>query len=372
MSNGEVRMGDARESKMLGLELVRFTCALSVLIWHYQHFYQAAGSPAYDRDAQPLHGLLSLFYDYGLFGVQIFWAISGFIFFWKYAEPIATGAIGGGRFFWLRLSRLYPLHFVTLLIVAGLQPIYGALTGGPLVYQHNDAMNFVLQLFMATQWFGPTPYTFNGPVWSVSAEILVYALFFMSTRRFGTPGWLIASVLAAAVLSMTFIALPTVACLGFFFAGGAAAKALSRSQRSGDIAGPRTVAAVMAATVIGGAWWTGIITAFAAIPVVLLLSVPPLLFLAAQDWPALDRWQGPIQAAGNLTYSSYLCHFPLQLVLAIGAAASGIALPVQSPLFLVTYLAVTLVIARLVFERFERPAQDWIRAMVLSRRAAFA
>ena len=143
MSNGEVRMGDARESKMLGLELVRFTCALSVLIWHYQHFYQAAGSPAYDRDAQPLHGLLSLFYDYGLFGVQIFWAISGFIFFWKYAEPIATGAIGGGRFFWLRLSRLYPLHFVTLLIVAGLQPIYGALTGGPLVYQHNDAMNFV-------------------------------------------------------------------------------------------------------------------------------------------------------------------------------------------------------------------------------------
>jgi peptidoglycan/LPS O-acetylase OafA/YrhL len=359
--------------KMLGLEVIRFLCAMAVLVWHYQHFYKAAGSPEFVRSEQPFYGALSLFYEYGLYGVQIFWAISGFIFFWKYGEAIARGVVSGSRFFWLRFSRLYPLHFATLLIVAALQPLHGALTGGPLVYEHNNLGNFALQLIMATHWFGPLPFTFNGPIWSVSAEIFVYAAFFLLVRRFGSSGWLIAAAILVSMATLAFgIETPSLTCMGFFFAGGAAAKAMLNASAKGEIEGPCVVAAIMLAAVVGSCWWTGTLGNRSLLPVMLLLTVPPMLFLAAQDWRWLDRWQAPIQAAGNLTYSSYLCHFPLQLIAAIAAAAGGFALPVASLLFLAGYLAVSLVVARVVYVHFERPAQDWIRSLALKRKAALA
>ena len=359
-------------SKMLGLEVVRFLCALSVLIWHYQHFYEAAGSPTFVREDQPLYPLLSLFYGYGQFGVQIFWAISGFIFFWKYGEAIASGAVSGVKFFWLRFSRLYPLHVVTLLLIAALQPIHLALTGGSFVYHDNNLPNFLLQLGMATHWFGPMPYTFNGPIWSVSAEVFVYAVFFLTVKRLGSSPWLLGGAVVVCLAAMVAgIGSPALICAGYFYAGGAAAKLMLKTARGNDIAGPRFVAAAMLATVLGCAWWTGMLGERGVLPFTLLLAAPPMLFLAAQEWRLLERWEGPIQVAGNLTYSSYLCHFPLQLGLAIAAAVSGFALPVASPLFLIGYLAVTLVLSRLVFERFERPAQDWIRTQAAKRQRVY-
>lgn len=362
---------DTAASKLLGLELVRFTCAFAVLVWHYQHFYEVAGAPEFIRSAQPLHRVLAPFYDYGLFGVQLFWGISGFIFFWKYGLAIADGAVTGMKFFWLRFSRLYPLHIVTLLLVAALQPLHVALTGGSFVYQGNDLPNFLMQLGMATHWGPPLPFTFNGPIWSVSAEVFVYALFFLAVRCFGASNWLIAGAVGASLAGMLSGAdSPALACTGYFFAGGAAAR-FHAAVAKDDPRGPRLMCAILLAAVIGGAWQSGRLGDPSALPFVLLLAMPPALFLAAQDWPALDRWQAPIQLAGNLTYASYLSHFPLQLIVAVLVAASGIALPVASPLFLIAYLGATLIVSRLIFERFERPAQAWIRAATSGRKVAF-
>jgi peptidoglycan/LPS O-acetylase OafA/YrhL len=96
-------------------------------------------------------------YRYGYLGVQIFWCISGYIFFWKYGEAIATGSISGWNFFVYRLSRLYPLHFVTLLAVALLQYAYFRKSGVYFVYQNNNFREFFLQIFMASSWIGTAP-----------------------------------------------------------------------------------------------------------------------------------------------------------------------------------------------------------------------
>ena len=359
--------------RMLGLEVIRFACALGVLIWHYQHFFQMVGAPAYVRVDQPLYFILALFYEYGQFGVQLFWGISGFIFFWKYGEVIYEGSVSASRFFWLRFSRLYPLHLVTLLSVLVLQLVYQTLTGNSFVYDGNNLPNFFLQLGFATQWGAPSPYTFNGPIWSVSAEVLVYAVFFFLVRKFGASIWLSGAAILSSVSAMIAgIDSPAIACSAFFFAGGASAQFVAKSMKQDDINGPRFVASAMLAAVLGGAWWIGILGAAEALPFTLLLAMPPLLFLAAQNWPLLERWEAPIQAAGNLTYSSYLCHFPLQLIVAVVTAASGWAMPVASPLFLAAYLGSSLVAARLVYIRFERPAQDWIRSLALRREPAIA
>ena len=47
------------ENKLLGLEIMRFISALSVLIWHYQHF---AWPGNFIREEQPLYRYLNIFY----------------------------------------------------------------------------------------------------------------------------------------------------------------------------------------------------------------------------------------------------------------------------------------------------------------------
>ncbi len=167
-------------NKLLGLELIRFLSAFAVLVFHYQHFQFRDGtlSPDFQRTRQPFYSALSFVYEQGFHGVQLFWCISGFIFFWKYRETLAGRRLSGRRFFVLRFSRLYPLHLATLLLVSLLLVLYHRTNGGVFVYRYNDLRHFVLQLFMASNWGFQKGDSFDGPIWSISVEILVYALFY--------------------------------------------------------------------------------------------------------------------------------------------------------------------------------------------------
>lgn len=357
-----------RDSKLLGLELIRFTCSFAVLMWHYRHFYALPEAPEFAHREQPLYDLLLPFYDYGIYGVQLFWGISGFIFFWKYGVAIADGAISAGRFAWLRFTRLYPLHIATLLIVAALQPIHQALTGSTFIYHDDNATQFLLHLGLATQWGPATPFSFNGPVWSVSAEVLVYGLFFALASVVKDRFRLCLIMLLAGMVAMMagVTNSPVLFCATYFFAGGLAAEIWARSPRRGTA----TIAAAALAAIGVAASVHEPLSTVAARPLLLLIGLIPLLILAAADWPALDRWAWPIRAAGNLTYSTYLCHFPLQLALAVAVTGAGLAVPVASPWFLLAYLATTLIVGHLIFTRFEKPVQDWLRSK--ARRQAVA
>jgi peptidoglycan/LPS O-acetylase OafA/YrhL len=140
-------------NKLLGLEALRFLTAFAILVFHYPHFAFVADKPVgLVQERLPLYGLLHVFHDAGVYGVWIFWRISGFIFFWKYRDAISGRSVSGFKFFVLRFSRLDPLHLVTLLLVALLQPVYFNLNGYFFVYQQNELPHFLLQLFMASEW----------------------------------------------------------------------------------------------------------------------------------------------------------------------------------------------------------------------------
>jgi peptidoglycan/LPS O-acetylase OafA/YrhL len=370
MQDGPATVGKREfrgEPKLLGLEVVRFACAMVVLIFHFQHFSMIGDGSGLARDHEPLAALLWPIYLYGKFGVEIFWCISGFIFYWKYADAIAARTVGARKFFWLRFSRLYPLHFVTLLAVAALQPVYGALAGHALVYDQSIG-SFFLQLGLADQWAGARAMSFNGPIWSVSAEVFVYVLFFLVMRTFGRRLWLIVAAVALGLAALcTESASPLMACAGYFFAGGAAAewmrseRARTRPREARLFAGGLIIVAIafVAACLDLSPDKPGVL-------VLILLVCPPALFLLAQDMPWLDRWQRPIEAAGNLTYSTYLLHFPMQLAFAVAALAAGIAIPIGEAWFLAAYLAAVLIAGRAVFLWFESPLQDMIRSAALA------
>ena len=351
----------AEAEKLLGLELLRFGSALAVLFFHYTHFMQVEGTSAFERTAWPFYAVLWPLYDYGQYGVQIFWGISGYIFFWKYGAAIASGATAARDFFWLRFSRLYPLHIVTLIAVVGLQAAYRQVAGQNFVYPSSDPAMLIRQIFLATDWGEPAPFSFNGPIWSISAEVAVYAGFFLLLRWFAPTTRLCMIVIVVGLFAqLAGLNWVSIACATYFFAGGLAAMAPVKWRRQ---------AGLVLAMLIGGCAIMGVLGDRGKLPTILLLAVPCLLMLVSRGWAGLDRWQRPIQFAGNLTYSSHLLHFPLQLMLALFVASAGVSLPLTSPTFLFAYLGVTLGVAAVSYRTFELPVQQWLRRHTLRTRA---
>jgi peptidoglycan/LPS O-acetylase OafA/YrhL len=355
---------DKLTDKLLGLEGLRFLATLAVLIWHYQHFAFVGDKPVdLIKSELPYYGGLFPFYEAGRYGVWVFWCISGFIFFWKYRDAISDRSISGWTFFVFRLSRLYPLHFMTLMLVALLQPIYFTLNGYFFVYPNNDIPHFVAQLFMASDWLPSFGNSFNGPIWSVSVEVLVYAIFFL-TLRFATKSPLFNVIVIVICVS---IGLQVCSCLAFFYAGGLAAtsrQAVAHSRWRPAI----ELAAWCAAAIIPFAIF-GLHLAI-VIWLGLLIYTPILLFCLSGRMAVPLPVQRLLEAAGNTTYACYLLHFPIQLLIAIAFSYARLSIPLYDRWFCAAFLATTLLASHLIYRYFEAPAQRLIRSYLLRKEEA--
>jgi peptidoglycan/LPS O-acetylase OafA/YrhL len=238
---------------------------------------------------------------------------------------------------------------------------YRAQTGQDYVYTHNDAEHFVLQLFLASDWAGRSEWSFNGPIWSISIEVLAYGVFFALSRLGWTRPWQVLAMIAGAgvVYALKLTAHPVVLCVFFFYLGAATHLAHARWQ-----GWPR--ARQQAALMLG--WLAGVAGTAALVAEVLrpmfyvaLISPLALLVLLDAVQPRSAAWARRINALGNTTYASYLLHFPLQLGCVTLAAALGWTLPVAQPLFLLGYLVVTFGLAALTYRWLEAPAQAALR-----------
>ena len=355
-----------RPNKLPGLEALRFVAALAVLVWHYQHFAFIADKPVdLVRNQLPLYNLLQPFYLAGKYGVWVFWCISGFIFFWKYREAISDRSMRGWTFLVYRLSRLYPLHFVTLLIVALLQSIYFRQHGWFFVYQANDLGHFLLQIFMASDWVVQNGDSFNGPIWSISVEVLVYFVFFLMLRFVTRSAWLNLVVIAVCFNVRGELS----ACLAFFYAGGLAA-IVRQSPTSPQLTSAiERCAWCIVVAVPASIWlfgWPSGITDW-----ILLLSYTPILLFCLTCRIALpEPARKLLEAAGNMTYSSYLLHFPIQILIALGFTMSGSPIPFYDGWFFASFVTATLLASYLTYRYFEAPAQTLLRNTLLTERVS--
>ena len=65
---------------------------------------------------------------------------------------------------------------------------------------------------------------------------------------------------------------------------------------------------------------------------------------------------------GNLTYSSYLIHFPLQMMLMISFKIFAIDLGVQSKSLFLFFISTTLILSFFLYKKYEMPMQKYIRS----------
>jgi peptidoglycan/LPS O-acetylase OafA/YrhL len=261
----------------------------------------------------------------------------------------------------LRFSRLYPLHFATLLAVCLLEFVdfhqRGLLLGW---MPHDDLLHFLLQLGFASNWWPNSPQSFNGPIWSVSIEVLLYALFFIAAKS----ALLQPKTTAIAVIA-GFLFTPIHFTLGqglaMFFLGGLISHLVQGIRTQPEVS-VRQVAVVICCTILtvlvifkvthrGFSDW-----------LLLAIVFPGLILFFAYVDETIDHWVRPFRWLGSISYSMYLIHIPLMLLTML----LGLAYP-ESPMFLFMFMTVLIGLSLVSFRYFEFPAQQFLRATLLSR-----
>lgn len=351
--------------RLYSLDALRGIAALSVVLWHWQHFFYVGASPqGFEAARQPLFSMLTLFYTHGARAVELFFCISGFVFFWLFSEKISSKNMSITDFFVDRFSRLYPLHLVTFLIVAVLQYLYLRHHPFYFVYQFNDYYHALLNIFLAPAWGFEQGFSFNGPVWSVSTEVLLYAIFFLisltkAMRFILVPGLIVLGVCMFPGMPKLTVGLVT------FFSGGAAFLLLGQSLR---YLGPQKTFLLTLAVALS-VWIYVLQGPLSTVFVVTAVAFPASIAALVSLELCKPGFAKPLAFLGDLSYSSYLVHFPLQIVFAMTFDALGFQRAVfYNVWMLVLFSAVLIPLSFVSHKMLEVPSQRYIRMLYKRRR----
>lgn len=337
---------------------LRGLAACAVLVVHYRHFFmEVAGRPVDEATVRqmPFQPLLAPVYESGHLAVQLFWLISGLVF----AAAYTGRACSGREFAIARVARLYPLHLLTLLLVAVLQWHSIHHTGGPQIYLSNSATDFAVQLFMASNWHGFPNSSFNFPIWSVSMEIVIYAVF-----------WALLPLVKKHPISVIGIIVVTGAldwavsdtgqrlfqCALFFFFGCFCHQLLQRFGRSLGV-----VLVIASVFGLAGMFFHGTLS-------LAFLCAALVTLFAGLDTGFTGKIASGLSWLGDSSYGIYLWHIPVQLGILLLLTAADIpkAVAFESWFFLM-FVGTVLITARVSFVYFETPARLWVQ-LALSKK----
>ncbi len=115
--------------------------------------------------------------------VDFFFVLSGFVIMYTYQSISSANEMNG--FLKKRLFRLYPLHFVMLLLFVGVELGKKLLEGHIAINQPDNINNNLLTFFSNLLFLhsvklpGVTDVSWNIPSWSISAEMIAYLVFGM-------------------------------------------------------------------------------------------------------------------------------------------------------------------------------------------------
>ncbi|MFB6455886.1 acyltransferase family protein [Chitinophaga sp. Hz27] len=383
------------------LDAIRGFAALIVVLCHWQFFFYKNYFDMTTTIAEmplPLYSWLAIFYNHAFFAVDLFFLLSGFIFFWFYADKISNRETSFNNFICYRITRLYPVHFITLLALAFLQPMMVKASGGPFIMRNNDAYHFILNLLVIHSWgFESLPVFngFNGPSWSVSVEFFLYLLFFLiSFRRLQHKiVWLIGFTVTGAILQHFYSMIGQ--GIYSFFLGGLVFHFYKWLLTRKNV--ERLAIIVTGIAVI---LWLIVLTEYAfsyirhfsmhlmqhflpgknQVFYTALFDLSRNTFFRTFVSPAtvlslamLETTIGSLkvkwlQVLGNASYAIYLIHFPLMVTFALVTSICGIDRQVfQSPYTLMLFFAILIPLSIVIHYYFELPIQKSVRGRLVKK-----
>jgi len=355
------RPAHADKTNFFSIDILRGLAAISILVYHFRNLASAGGDLSRPPEVLNQISLLNFLWpirENGSLAVMLFWTISGFVFMNVYA-----GTRPAAWTFWVnRFARLYPLHLITLIVIAILQIWALHLLGYWLIYRDNDLQHFIPQLFFASAWLSSEVRSFNGPIWSVSVEVLVYAIFYLFVRYAPVNMRTTVAGLMVAVLAATAHKAQVLVCATFFFGGMTAYLVFQLWPQAHRIALLILCAGLFLALSLFGLKFG----AHVHLPTTLwLLPIfcAAILVAATSEVMFLATFYKKLHVVGDITYSTYLWHRPLQMAFLLGAGLGWWNIEIAfNNVFFVSYLLFVCAFAYLSFRWIERPAQRWIRA----------
>lgn len=306
----------------------------------------------------------------GYLGVDLFFILSGFILSHVYLGRFEAKRFNYGSFLWARLSRIYPVHLVTLAATIGIW-LVGMKVGAKFDPVAFDPAVLPQHLLLIHAW-GTTPSVqWNFPSWSISAEWFAYLAFPLAAvlvLGFRRVAWL-AVILVLGLFALTFWALQSyglplseVTRLGFIriipaFLMGAALYRLGQT-----ISLPRPMALTGAALAV---IWIVVASTLRLSDLAIWPAFGLLIFSLAEASKTNAR--GILGAAvlvylGEVSYSVYMTHLPVDIAYfhTLSKVAPGISGPAAWVAWLGVFVA-TLLISMATYHLVERPARNWMR-----------
>ena len=381
---------------------VRFVAAFWVLTYHLQGPLNTLG-----LNHIPM---VSDFFRVGRLGVDLFFALSGFILAHTYLERMgpALKMRAAGFFLWLRLGRIYPVHLV-MLFVAGFAVVAQAkLTGEALNRDWLTPWDFIKQLLLIQEW-GPAPQRgWNFVAWSLSMEWLAYLLFpfivlVLWRFRRSIPTWGLLAAVAVVLVPLILFGLTTtdpfytdnwgstIRVLTEFTAGGLTYLIVTRLHPGlqGDPE-PRVERVATALTVV--------LPICVIVGSVILANMPaaqpPAMNLGADAEPLppyfhlllvpfLIAWIGALALSrrgitrtlatqtlvlgGFISYSLYMTHLVWFGLWKTGMKQVGINSGALYAVGVVGLVVGAVLIAWLMWKFVEEPAREWMRGLIGTR-----
>ena len=360
----------AGSSRFEALDAWRGICAILIVVFHF-----IAMLPS------PLTGASFIRNAY-LF-VDFFFVLSGFVLCHGYRGKI-SGVADLWRFAVRRFGRVWPLHAVVLttfvaavlFINARQHPHDLALTWDATDY----AGRALLPQYLLLNAMGLQGNSWNGPAWSIGAEFYTYLLFALLLLLFAARQLISAcAVLVLAALAFIFWNAPDlmnttwdygfVRCLAGFFGGVIAYHVYERRKRQ-PILRATMRETVVVALVAGFVVWAGegpdsVSALSLAAP--LVFGVAVIVFAGEGGLLSLLLRARPFQALGRYSYSIYMIHQPLLVMLCYGIWSNGYTTKAfgsaqpwsgSSTLVLVDFVLAVILIAAASYRFVEVPARD--------------
>ena len=363
--------------RFYSLDILRGLAALSVVLYHWNFFsYTHTAGSTLAIYKQPWFDQLYLIYKFGDLAVQLFFCISGFVFFWLYSTRIAEKAVSFKVFSVLRISRLYPLHLATFIFVAAAQFYYHAMSGYFFAIPYNDAYHAILNLFLISSWGLEEGLSFNGPIWSVSVELMLYILFFFFCRLFYRNVFALIIAVIVGYL-MTRLSLSFGSGVMYFFLGGIGFVAYNKIIRSNDRFNltlwlPLLMLLACAILIaINEFNESGVFSESNELIKKIIAKNSILIFpLSIVSLALIETKKGSLgkkfALIGDISYSTYLIHFPMQLFLASIAVIFNLDKSLFfTHWFMVLFFTVLFLVSLISHKLFEIPIQNYLRRRLL-------
>jgi len=343
--------------------------------------------------------------------VDFFFVLSGFVIAANYQQRLLDG-FGMGRFLFLRLGRLYPLHFTMLALFIGVELLkvvrrilIPALAVNPIApfSTPQDAPNTILANVLLVQSLHLFDFlTWNVPSWSISTEFYTYIVFAACVVALRKHAWialvfaLIGGPVLIAALSDRYMATlydwGIIRCIYGFSAGVVAwhiygkANGGLRKWLSGSFAEWSALGLVVAFVSVAG-------TSPLSIGAPYLFALVVLVFAFEGGVASAILRLRPLVFLGTVSYSIYMTHAFIERRLRDAAIAIGKHWHVnpfthrvadgqdtyflgtqlwQGDIIYVVYLGMIIATSYFTYRWIEKPGREWARNRVQRRQATLA